>query len=122
MLMGQSVAVIQQIFSEIQTRGVWISEDVINAEGEVVGTKEKENPLIDRMSKMMEKLGINLPEFMATPKAIAQGRTDDEQQQTAAEFTRQIGRLIPESMRVPAFDPSEITDAEVVPDAPKADQ
>ncbi|MDX8409077.1 MAG: hypothetical protein R8J84_03395, partial [Mariprofundales bacterium] len=33
---------------------------------------------------------------------------------SAAEFTRQISRLIPQAMKVPSFDASEITEAEVV--------
>jgi len=40
----------------------------------------------------------------------------DDELQTGAELTRQLSRLIPKEMQVPAFDESEITDAEVVED------
>lgn len=116
MLMGMNISVIQQMFADIQARGTWISTDLLGKDGEVIGQKEVENPQINTMMKMMASLGINLPEFLATPQALAKATVDDEQQQTAAEFTRQISRLIPDSMQLPAFDESEITDAEVVND------
>ncbi|WP_167631577.1 hypothetical protein [Mariprofundus ferrooxydans] len=116
MLMGMNVSVIQQMFADIQARGIWITQDMLNAEGEVVGTKEQENPHIGTMIKLMDKLGINLPEFLATPQSQAKVIQEDEAQQTAAEFTRAVTRLIPSEMRMPAFDESEITDAEVVKD------
>jgi len=116
MLMGMNISVIQQMFADIQARGTWISTDLINKDGEVIGQKEVENPQIATMMKLMSSLGINLPEFLATPQSIAKATVDDAQQQTAAEFTRQISRLLPDSMQVPAFDESEITDAEVVKD------
>lgn len=116
MLMGMNVSVIKQMFADIQQRGLYLVQDVTNAEGDVVGQKETENPMIDRMMKMMDKLGINLPEFLATPQSQAKVVQEDEAQKSAAEFTRAITRLIPDAMQVPAFDESEVTDAEVVPD------
>jgi len=114
MLMGMNVSMLQQIFVDIQARGMWISQDIINAEGELVGTKDMENPQIHTMIKMMEKLGINLQEFLATPQSQAKVQQEDEAQQTAAEFTRQLARVLPKEMQVPAFDESEIMDAEIV--------
>jgi len=115
-LMGMNISIVQQMFADVQARGTWISEDILNAEGERVGSKERENPQIHTMIKIMEKLGINLQEFLATPQSQAKVVQKDDELQTGAELTRQLSRLIPKEMQVPAFDESEITDAEVVED------
>jgi len=114
MLMGMNVSVIQQLFADIQAHGVRITSDVINKDGEVVGQKDAENPMIALMSKMIANQGISLPEFLATPQSQAKVSTDEGAQQTAAEFTRQMSRLLPPAMAVPQFSDSEVVDADVV--------
>jgi len=114
LLMGQDVALMQQAFKDIQDKGMWVSQDVFGADGDIVGSKEFENPLINVLIKLKDKMGINLPEFLATPQSKAKAITDEETQLTAAEMTRQMSRMIPQNMQVPSFDDAEVVDADVV--------
>lgn len=113
-LLGMNVAVIGQMFGDIQERGIWKTEDIIGKEGEVIGQRLIANPMIGMMMKGIEKQGISFTEFLATPASQAKLDNDKESQQTAAEFTRQISRLVPSVMDVPDFDDSEIMDADIV--------
>ena len=116
MMMGMNVAVIQQLFADIQANGVRISQDIIGADGEVVGSKDSENPMIALMTKMIASQGITLPEFLATPQSQAKVATDEGAQQTAAEFSRNIGRLLHPAQGIPQFNNAEVVDADIVED------
>jgi len=111
-----NIEILNQLRSEISARGVVISKDLFNSAGEQIGSDLVENPALKILVKLCSTMGFSLSEFLITPQAFAKATVDDQQQQTAAEFTRQISRLLPDSMQVPAFDESEITEAEVVDD------
>lgn len=114
LLVGQDMALLQHIFGEIHDRGLWVTSDIIDSEGGVIGKKEEVNPLIEVLMKLQKTIGVSLPEFLATPQSQAKVVQEENAQQTAAEFTRNMARLLPQDMAVPHFSPDEVADAEVV--------
>ncbi len=112
-----NIEILNQLRSEISSRGVIIEKALFSSSGKQVGADLIENPALKILVKLCSTMGFSLSEFLATPQSLAKSTAEDEQQQSAAEFTRAISRLIPDSMQVPAFDESEITDAEIIPDS-----
>lgn len=118
LLVGQGITLVQHLFEDIKTRGLTITQDVFNSDEQKIGTREVDNPSLGLIIKFMDKQGLNLPEAMATPAAIAKASTDDANQETAAEFVRnQTKKLFPGSMSMPQFNDDEvIIEADIVED------
>jgi len=96
---ASAVNLLQQLYDGINSAGVMVGIPLINKSGEVVKDSEgnpymsyKRNPLLNDIPKMMHELGINLPELMATPKAVAQKDTDDDANNAITELFGRIGR------------------------------
>ncbi|MCD7096950.1 hypothetical protein [Stenotrophomonas sp. MMGLT7] len=89
-IMANEVAAALQLMHELRTlvssQGMVVPVPMIDGEGglvlradgsEVVG-KFIANPGYEMLMKSLERLGINLPELLVTPKAKAQAKVDDE--------------------------------------------
>ncbi|MFO3704438.1 hypothetical protein ACI6Q5_05500 [Xanthomonas codiaei] len=86
---GEASAALQlmhDLRSTISVDGLVVKVPMIDSEGNVVtredGTevigKMIPNPAYEMFFKSMERMGINLPEMLATPKAKAAAKVDDE--------------------------------------------
>ncbi len=108
--MGMMQALAHQMFMDIQSRGINVEEYMINKDGNIIGSKTVDNPQINNLIKVIDKLGINLPEFLATPQSQQKAGTEAEEAETAAAITRRLmNRLGPLS-----GNNSNPIDAEVV--------
>lgn len=63
-----AIELLQQLRDEIATHGALVQQTVYGKDGEG-GEKTVANPALPHYIKLLEKLGINLPEMMATPKS-----------------------------------------------------
>lgn len=99
---AQAMDLLQQIRELIAEEGVLQFIPHVTKEGEMVfNPKTGEaagryvvNPALAHYTNLLDKLGINLPELMATPKAAAKlGDGDDGEDAVAALFER-IGRAV----------------------------
>lgn len=64
-----AIETLHQIKQEIENNGPAIEQDIFDKEGKPVGSKMLANPVLPFYVKMLDALGINLGEMMATPKA-----------------------------------------------------
>jgi len=79
-----AVDLLTQMREEIRKHGAMVLKpyvtnkgELIQHNGELVG-EFKINPLIQHYNKLLGELGLNLPELMATPRAIAKDSTEKE--------------------------------------------
>ena len=73
-----AITLLQEIRDQIAEAGLIVIKPFVTKEGKLVrdndGTLAGEpmlNPLIPQYTKLLDKLGINLPELMLTPRAVA---------------------------------------------------
>jgi len=88
--MSMMQALAYQMFADIQSRGINVQEYLINKDGNIIGSKAVDNPHINNLIKIIDKLGINLPEFLATPQSQQKAATESEEAETAAAITRRL--------------------------------
>ena len=79
---------------------------LVNKDGDVVGEKPISNPLLPHYIKLLGELGINLPELMATPRAVAKQNSDDDAVDAVSAL---FGRLA----NVPGIGRGRVIDGEV---------
>ncbi len=107
--MSMLMALAHQMFLDVQSRGINVKEYLVNKDGNIIGSKTVDNPHINNLIRILDKVGLNLSEFLATPKAQQQVATETEEAETAAAITRRLmDRLGPLSGN------SKPIDAEVV--------
>lgn len=83
---AEAIEVLHIMREHIAHKSPIIMQPIINKNGEViVNPKTGEpyetpilNPVLDPYIKLLDKLGVDLPELMATPRAIAKDRTEKE--------------------------------------------
>lgn len=81
-----AVELLQQLREEVAEKGVIIDVPMVGKKGEIIGYKPEANPALFHYTKLLEKIGLSLPELMATPRAV-QKREDGE---TAEDVVRNI--------------------------------
>jgi hypothetical protein len=109
--MGMLLSLAHQMFMDIQQRGINVERLLTNKDGNVIGSQTVDNPHINNLVKILDKVGIHLTEFVATPMAQQKVATETEEAETAAAITRRLmDRLGPLSGN------SKPIDAEVVKD------
>lgn len=96
---ASAVNLIQQLHDHINSVGVLMGTPLTTKEGTVIRDDEgkpfmiyKRNPLLNDIPKMMRELGINLPELMATPKAVAQQSTNEDAANAITDLFGRMGR------------------------------
>jgi hypothetical protein len=115
--MAGNLDILHRLRSEISARGVLIEKALFDSKGKQIGADLIENPALKMLVKLCGEMGFSLAEFVATPAAKAKIKGEEEERETAATISRRlIARMLPDSMKMPAFDESEITEAEVVDD------
>lgn len=65
-----AMELLQQCRDEVAEKGVVIMVPMFNKKGEHIGDKPEANPALFHYTKLLEKIGISLPELMATPRAV----------------------------------------------------
>lgn len=99
---AQAMDVLQQIRELIAEEGILQFIPHLTKEGEFVTdpTTGKQvgrhvvNPALAHYTHLLDKLGINLPELMATPKAAAKAGDGDDGEDAVAELFERIGRAV----------------------------
>ena len=97
-----ALEVLQQLRTELAEHGVVIQMPMVSKSGEIIGHKPEINPAMFHYSKLLSDLGINLPELMATPRAVQ--KQDDAENATDAVtdlFTRALSRANGKPVRRP---------------------
>ena len=97
---ANAVNLIQQLHDFINANGVMLAMPLLGKGNEPIIDKEtnepymtySRNPLLNDIPKMMHELGINLPELMATPKAIVQKGNDEDANNALGELFGRLGR------------------------------
>ncbi len=88
--MSMMLALAHQMFMDIQSRGINVERYLTNKDGNIIGSQTIDNPHINNLVKVLDKVGINLTEFVATPMAQQKVATDVEVTETAAAITRRL--------------------------------
>ncbi|RCX32064.1 hypothetical protein [Thioalbus denitrificans] len=68
--MAGALEVLQQLRAEIAENGVVREIPLVNKEGNVVGHKPVANPALAHYIKLLDGIGINLPELLVTPRSV----------------------------------------------------
>lgn len=97
--MAGAIDLLQQIREEIGEQGIvrlvpFVDKEggvVLDPEGNVVG-KYVANPALPQYIKLLDTLGINLPELMATPKAIEGAKRAEKGDEAMRQFMEGIAR------------------------------
>jgi len=107
--MASTLQLMQKIREEISERGVVVEVPVVTKDGKVVidestgrpyASEVKANPVLAHLISLMDRMGINFGELMATPKARERLREDDD---AADSFQRVMGAIFSRaSNRLPA--------------------
>lgn len=79
-----------QMFADIQSRGINVERYLTNKDGDIIGSQTVDNPHIQNLIKVLDKLGINLSEFLASPQSQQKAATETEEAETAAAITRRL--------------------------------
>lgn len=98
---ASAMELLQEVREAISVDGVMITKPYIDKEGQVVLHPETGkpigqpvvNPLLVHFYKIMGELGITLPEAMATPRAMAVGRKEEESADAVAELFGKLARV-----------------------------
>jgi hypothetical protein len=89
-----ALEVLQRLREEIGERGFVIWVPITDKEGNKLGEKPISNPALPHYIKMLESLGINLPELLATPRAVkAVGEQEDQQNALASLLGHALGNV-----------------------------
>lgn len=101
---SNTVAMLQRLFEEVQSKGPFVFVPIVTKDGAtvpdpsskedgaVIGTWVR-NPLLNDIPKFMHELGINLPELLATPKAVTDVKQKDDENNAAHEMVARLGRI-----------------------------
>ena len=95
---ASSVEILLQIRDEIASNGVSMMIPVVDKKGEVVKDANDEpikrpvlNPTLPHYTKLLDSLGVNLPELMMTPRAVSKlGQVED----TENAFATMLGNAL----------------------------
>lgn len=97
---ARAVDLLQQLYDSINHVGPLMAIPLRKKDGDVITDKDGNtmntyvrNPLLTDIPKLMHELGINLPELMATPRAVEKANTDKETGSALAELMGRVGRV-----------------------------
>jgi len=76
--------VIVQLRADIAERGAVLEKILYNKDGAAIGSDTVLHPAVAVLPKLCEQLGLNLPQFLATPAARAKLDHEEEELETAA--------------------------------------
>jgi len=107
--MAANVEILHRLRAEIADKGVIIERALFNKDGKQIGTDPIPNPAVALLIKLCSEIGINLPEFMATPAVKERLQSEKEERETAADITRRLMARIG-----PAMPAGKTIDAEIV--------
>lgn len=96
---ANAVNLLQQVWDHVNEHGVMIEKPIIDKKGNVVTDKDGEpytmmvrNPMMNDVPKLLDKMGINLPELMATPRAVQKAQDDEDAVGAVHELIGRLGR------------------------------
>jgi hypothetical protein len=92
--LGQSLSVIDELQASILQYGVFMKNEKLSKEGDVIGYELKPNPSLLPLSNLLKAVGVTLPEFMVTPKEINRDKSDREAMDTVADIFRNAGEAL----------------------------
>jgi hypothetical protein len=87
-----AIEIMQNLKDYISKNGIIIEQPIFNKIGLKIGEVDVINPALNHYMQMMDKLGLNLPELMATPKAIKGSEGDKDALGAVHELIGRIGR------------------------------
>ncbi len=112
--LAANLTVIQRLREEIHESGPMVTRMLYGKSGELIGEEKVLHPGVLALPKLCQQLGIDLPQFLATPAARAGLKLKEEEFETAAEIAaRLIDRFGPSG---PAASKRNAIDVEVVKD------
>ena len=99
--LAQAVETLQTLRNEIAVNGMVIIKPYVNKAGEVIKDGEKIvgepmlNPALPQYIKLLDNLGINLPEMMMTPRSVSKLKDLEDGQDAVADLFSRLGRAAP---------------------------
>jgi len=91
------------IFGKVAEEGVLITEPMVDADGEFIGERKKDNPLLFHLHKFNEDLGFQSSQQLLTPKSRGENKKD-EALAAMLERDRELRKLPAESRSLPLPD------------------
>ena len=92
--LGQSLQVIDELQASILQYGVYMKNEKIDKEGNVIGYEIKPNPSLLPLSNLLKAAGVTLGDFMVTPKEVNRDKSDREAAETIADIFRSAGEAL----------------------------
>lgn len=103
-----ALEVLHKLREEIAENGVMYLLPMTDKDGNHVGDKPISNPALPHYLKLLDVLGINLPELMATPRAVLQRKAEEDAGDAVADL---FGRL---ALAATGRRPGRVVDADYV--------
>lgn len=108
--MAGSIELLQQMRDEMGEQGLVIHQPMVNKQGEVVGHKAVLNPAMPPYIKLLDTLGLNLPELMMTPKAVEGAKRGEQEEDLMQRFIEGISRAGSGQRPPQVFDDAEYSE------------
>lgn len=108
---ASALEMLDQLRRDVAEHGAIVWEPMVDKQGNTIGSKAIANPILGIYVKLLDTLGLNLPELMATPRVVAQAKKTEETSDAVADL---FGRLasVATGMRGPRTFEGRVEDAE----------
>lgn len=87
-----AMEILQKLRDEIVKQPI-AYKPLVNKSGDHIGDVPMANPVLSQYVKLLGELGINLPEMMATPKAILQQKNSEEATDAVGELFGKLAQV-----------------------------
>ncbi len=103
---------LHQLRKEIAETGFLLKNPIFDKEGNEIGFRYSANPILGFYIEMLNKMGINLPELMATPMSRSKIKTEQQAQESISSvLSAAFGRLAGGKPKVIDSDAVDVDDA-----------
>lgn len=92
--LGGTLQVIDELQASILQYGVYMKNERLGKEGQVIGYELKPNPSLLPLSNLLKAAGVTLPDFMITPAAVERKKSDEKTAETLADIFRGAGNAL----------------------------
>lgn len=82
--LGGTIQVIDELQASILQYGVYMKNEKLGKEGNVIGYELKPNPSLLPLANLLKAAGVTLPDFMITPAAVEKKKSDEDTKETLA--------------------------------------
>lgn len=116
---AQALEVLSQLRKEISENGVVIINPYTTKDGKLIKDGDRivgkavSNPALPHFAKLLDVLGVSLPELMVTPRAILSAKDDDDDSDSLDDLMSSLGEKFGRGLRR-GVSGGQVYDGEVV--------